>query len=89
MTAPKWTGRRAAEMTARVLERDGYRCQLRLSVCVGTATSADHIVPKSRAPELTWALSNLQAACGPCNSSKKDGLHEGPAVDHPDWATGS
>lgn len=52
----------------RVLRRDSFECQLRLDVCAGVATTADHIIPKSRGGADT--MSNLQAACAPCNGLK-------------------
>jgi 5-methylcytosine-specific restriction protein A len=65
-----WRNRLAwKQMRVRVLERDGYRCQLRYPGCKGAADTADHTL------EL-WeggaALdeSNLVAACRPCNSRK-------------------
>ena len=50
----------------RVLERDGYQCQLRFpGVCIGRAREVDHIVQ----PEAggTDALENLRAVCTPCH----------------------
>lgn len=34
------------------------------------ADSVDHVLPRSKYPELTWDLSNMQPAHGGCNSSK-------------------
>lgn len=59
-----------------VLSRDRYRCQLHypgtwLGVdgterkCLGTATTADHIVPRSKGGSDRPA--NLRASCVPCN----------------------
>lgn len=50
-----------------VLERDQYRCQLRLPGCTLTATQADHVHPREThgdGPE------NLRAACRHCNISR-------------------
>lgn len=55
--------------SARILRRDGYQCQLRLTGCKGLATTTDHVVPKSAGG--TDADSNLVAACRPCNSKKR------------------
>lgn len=51
-----------------VLERDGYRCRLRLPGCTLTATTADHVVPRSAGGATTMV--NLRAACGHCNAAK-------------------
>lgn len=59
-----WNGRRVAALTRAVLERDGRRC----AWCGGTATTADHIVPRSAGGPDT--LANLQAACAACNYSR-------------------
>jgi 5-methylcytosine-specific restriction endonuclease McrA len=52
----------------RILERDGYKCQLGLPGCKMVATEVDHIVNWRRGgssePE------NLQASCGSCNRAK-------------------
>lgn len=44
-----------------VIERDGSRCQLRLRGCTVVATTADHIVPRSRGG--TAHPSYLRASC--------------------------
>ena len=53
-----------------VIERDGGRCQLRRSGCTLVATTADHILPRSRGG--THDLNNLRAACFHCNSARGD-----------------
>lgn len=63
--SPEWIA-----ITHAVLERDHYQCLIRGPHCLGTATSTDHIIPRSKGG--SNAFSNLQAACGPCNSHKKD-----------------
>jgi 5-methylcytosine-specific restriction protein A len=57
-----------SERRRQVLERDGYRCQLRYNVCVGRASQVDHIVQ----PEAggTDALENLRAVCRPCHARR-------------------
>lgn len=50
----------------RVIARDGGVC----AYCGDVATTSDHVVPKSKGG--TDDLSNLVAACRPCNSRKKD-----------------
>jgi 5-methylcytosine-specific restriction enzyme A len=61
--APNW-----AKLRNHVLKRDGRQCRLRLPVCIGVATHADHIVPRSEGG--SDDPSNLQAACVPCHSEK-------------------
>ena len=50
-----------------VLERDGYECQIRGYRCKGQATEVDHIVPHIAGGD--EQLTNLRAACKPCNSA--------------------
>lgn len=52
-----------------VLERDGYRCRVRLEGCEGKATDADHIVPWADGGA-RWDPANLRASCGFCNRSR-------------------
>jgi 5-methylcytosine-specific restriction endonuclease McrA len=53
-------------LSAEVIRRDLGICHY----CGGTATTADHVVPKSKGgPSDLW---NLVAACRPCNSAKRD-----------------
>lgn len=51
---------------AAVLRRDGYCC----AYCGSSASTVDHVHPKSRGGEDTWL--NLVAACLHCNQYKKD-----------------
>lgn len=54
-----WRRRRAF-----VLERDGYRCRLRLAgVCTGVATCVHHVKGREHGDDLEFLL----AACQPCN----------------------
>jgi 5-methylcytosine-specific restriction endonuclease McrA len=57
-------------LSKRVIARDGGVCQLQLSCCTQIATTTDHIVPRSKGG--SSEESNLQAACRPCNSAKRD-----------------
>lgn len=61
MTAPAFGGRPWRRLVAAVLKRDGHTC----AYCRGRATTADHIVPRSRGGPNT--MDNLRAACRPCN----------------------
>lgn len=49
-----------------VLARDGRRC----GYCLSTATTVDHILPRSRGGKNTWT--NTIAACDGCNQRKAD-----------------
>ena len=50
----------------RVLERDGYECQLRYpDICTGRAREVDHIVQPAAGG--TDDLENLRAVCTPCH----------------------
>ncbi|WP_067498084.1 HNH endonuclease [Actinoplanes sp. TFC3] len=51
---------------AGVLSRDGRRC----AYCGGTASTIDHVLPRSRGGENSWK--NTVAACGRCNQRKGD-----------------
>lgn len=58
--------RRWLVLRLEILERDGYTC----CYCGAAATDVDHIVPRSKGGEDKSA--NLCAACGACNSAKRD-----------------
>jgi 5-methylcytosine-specific restriction endonuclease McrA len=63
--------RRHAALSRRgVFLRDGGQCQY----CGRRADSIDHVVPRSRGGSHTWE--NVVAACGRCNSTKRDRLLE-------------
>lgn len=52
-----------------VLEREGYRCQLRYAdICVGRTSQVDHILQ----PEAGGGsdLANLRAVCRPCHARR-------------------
>ena len=49
-----------------VLKRDRHRC----AYCGKTASTIDHLLPKSRGGGMSWL--NLVAACPPCNGAKKN-----------------
>jgi len=49
-----------------VLRRDGQRC----AYCAGSATTIDHVLPRSRGGGDTWE--NLVACCLACNNAKSD-----------------
>ena len=70
-----------------VRARDGHRC----AYCGASATTIDHVLPRSRGGRNTWL--NTVAACGGCNQRKGDRtpaeagmrLRVTPAV--PTWAS--
>lgn len=76
---PGWKAQRK-----RVLARDEYLCQLRLSGCTGDATDVDHIVEnwKRQRPATD---DELQAACSHCNQLKnyRDMSNKKLRVNHP------
>lgn len=60
-------GGRSAPVTRRgVLRRDGHRC----AYCGKTASTIDHVLPRSRGGKDTWE--NLVACCLRCNNVKGD-----------------
>ncbi len=73
MSRPKEVYDTAAwrSLRLRCLERDGYICQIRLPGCRVKATAVDHIIEleDGGAPYL---LENVQAACVPCNTAKRN-----------------
>jgi 5-methylcytosine-specific restriction protein A len=54
----------------RVLKRDLYTCRIRIHCNGARATEVDHIRPIGVFPEGRLQMSNLQAACKPCNAAK-------------------
>ena len=57
------------KVRVRVLERDGWLCQIRHDGCLGEASEVDHIVPW-RAGGALYDPENLRAACKPCNAGR-------------------
>ena len=73
----QWTGRKAQQYARLTLERYGTTCWL----ChLPGADTADHVIPKSLRPDLTYDLDNLRPAHHSCNSSKGARIIEGPAA---------
>lgn len=64
---PLYTSKAWRDLRARILERDGHQCQVRLPVCTGWATQVDHLVPYAVDPDLALVASNLRACCPECN----------------------
>lgn len=57
---PEWPHLRLA-----VLERDGYRCQLRDVKCIGVATEVDHVGAND-----DHRIEMLRAVCRPCHATR-------------------
>jgi 5-methylcytosine-specific restriction endonuclease McrA len=52
--------------------REEPTCRLHLEGCSGLSETADHIIPRSQAPELTMLRSNLRGVCHACNRKRSD-----------------
>jgi len=83
------TGKRAGTSTAQrklydlVVIRDGSLCQLRYpTICLGIATTADHIIPVSKGG--ADRADNLRASCVPCNEHRND--NDTPVTDSDFWS---
>lgn len=61
-TTPRWR-----RLRLEILERDGYRCQVRGARCRGEADEVDHIIPVADGGPI-WEPSNLRASCSWCNT---------------------
>lgn len=48
-----------------VLQRDGYRCQIRGPRCTGYATEVDHVIPRADGGD--DVPTNMRGACKRCN----------------------
>lgn len=66
-TAKEWATTRTV-----VFARDGRICHM----CGNVATHIDHLLPKSKYPELALNLDNLKPACKDCNFTKLDIVKE-------------
>lgn len=55
----------------KILERDGYICQVRGPRCKAIANQVDHIIPVLDGGSW-WDESNLRASCQPCNRDRVD-----------------
>ena len=56
----------------KILERDGYICQVKGRRCKGVADRVDHIVPVLQGGAW-WDENNLRASCDPCNRDRVNG----------------
>ncbi len=53
--------------------REEPLCRLRLPGCTVRSTTADHIVPRSRRPDLEMVRTNLRGSCRSCNLRRGTG----------------
>ena len=51
-----------------VLDRDGWRCQVKGPTCTINATCVDHAIPRADGGAM-WDAANLRASCRRCNST--------------------
>lgn len=63
------------KIRAEVLARDGHRCQLRLTGCVGVATHAHHTLGRAVTGD---DPARIVAACEPCNLAVGDPMRTDP-----------
>jgi 5-methylcytosine-specific restriction endonuclease McrA len=62
---------RAGQLLARRVIREEPVCWLQFpGVCTGAATTADHVQPVTRRPDLVLVRSNLRGACSECNRAR-------------------
>ena len=71
-----WSGKYAQRLTRLVLRTQGSVCW----ICGGVATTADHVVPRSRGGDDN--LEALRPCCQPCNSRR--GNTENPFTPEPE-----
>lgn len=85
MTSRRWHGTTAAWRRVRlfVLQRDGYRCQLRLTGCTTIATQVHHTAPREVAGD---DPAHLLAACAHCNNRLGDPSKSDPQPRPSRWA---
>jgi 5-methylcytosine-specific restriction protein A len=70
---PRTYGHRWQRLRLQVLERDGWRCQIRGPKCLGEADEVDHIVPVLVDPYRELDPTNCRASCRPCNLDRRGG----------------
>lgn len=68
----KWAKRWAKTRSQWFIENpaDNYTCYLCGKYLNPEETTLDHVIPRSRAPELRYVMSNLRPCCMTCNSIK-------------------
>lgn len=65
----RWNGGKMAWCKQQVRIRDDYTCQT-CGLRDEEIIEVDHVIPKSKAPELTYSLDNLVALCPNCHARK-------------------
>lgn len=78
----RWT-----KLAKQILIRDNYECAI--DGCDATATTADHIKPSSKFPDLFWEEDNLVAMCAHHNYSKQAKIAGEQRITwfNPEWFT--
>lgn len=66
-SSPEWR-----KLRVRVLEKYDCRCMMcgRSPKLHGVVLNVDHIIPRSKRPDLALVFENLQILCGACNHGK-------------------
>lgn len=70
MAKPEYSGP-WARIRLKILDRDGYVCQVKGPKCTYDATQVDHIIPVTKGGSW-WDESNLRASCRKCNLDRVD-----------------
>lgn len=60
----------------RLTRKMGTKCAYCHCQLTPTNTTIDHVLPKSKHPELAHKRSNMVLACFDCNNAKGDRVHE-------------
>lgn len=76
-TKKKWLSTRSAWLKANQPDYKGcYTCHYCGKSVDYTIITLDHLIPRSRAPELRYELSNLVPCCSSCNRLKGSVAHD-------------
>jgi 5-methylcytosine-specific restriction endonuclease McrA len=79
---PSGSTRAWRRVRARVLDRDGHTCRLRLPGCTGRATHVHHVIGKQYGDD----EAQLVAACEACNLTTGDPeRHDPPPRPRTEW----
>lgn len=63
---------RAWRKLAAQVAREEPVCWLRLDGCTTKSTTADHVIPVTKRPDLAMVRRNLRGACHSCNNRRSD-----------------
>lgn len=88
MPKPAWdrwyTCRRWRKLRLRIIQRDGFTCQMCGRVDVPSNLVADHRQPHRGDATLFWDESNIQTLCAnPCHNLVKQSLEKGGSKQAP------